>query len=196
MKITFLTIAVGGAMFVLSSCDLFTTRPTEPPLDSGSPWIYPIQVSQVFDNMAQAVIELNSDHYIRCFFTPDDSAALFLFIPNPAVAGWPIAGDWGYNEELQTVEYLFSQMTPEMPGFLAFQTESELEYGNQDSVWITKTYTLVLPVNDPTLPQEVRGRCDFYLAKNSTGYWAIYRWEDLENLEGYASWTDLKAGLY
>lgn len=58
---------------------------------------------------------------------------------------------------------------------------------------ITQTYNLTAPTSDPTLPPEVSGRADFYLKRNDTGYWAIYRWEDLE---GSPSWTDLKAGLY
>ena len=182
----------------LFSCDLFSTRPTEPPFESGSAWIYPTQVDQVFENMKQAIFEVNGDHYMRCFFAPDDTFKTYLFIPNPNTVGWPLLSPWGYDEEYQATSYLFSLITSGSTGFLAFLAEGETVYGNEDSVWVTKSYTMVIPYGDPTLPLpgEIRGRADFYLAKNSTGYWAIYRWEDIENLEGYASWTDLKAGLY
>ncbi len=182
-----------GAACLLSSCDLFRTRPTEPPQDTGSPWIYPLQAEQVFVNMSQAMTELNSEHYMRCFFAPGDPGGSFLFMPNPQSTGWPLTLPWGYAEESQTSQYLFSLLTLEAPAFLAFQEENNIVYGNNDSVRITKTYNLVVPVSDPTLPQEVSGRSDFLLAHNATGYWAIYRWEDLE---GSPSWTDLKAGLY
>jgi hypothetical protein len=185
-----LTIFAG---LLLAGCDLFRTRPTEPPLDSGSPWIYPTQIEQVFLNMKQAMAELNSEHYLRCFFTPDDPGKTYLFIPNPNSLGWPLTTPWGYSEEQRTIQYLFTLMQPGSIPFLTLLEESRYIYGNNDSVRVTQNYTLDVPVNDPTLPTEVSGRADFILAKNSTGYWAIYRWEDLE---GNPSWTDLKAGLY
>lgn len=193
-------VLVGVSVFSFLSCDLFSTRPTESPQDSGSAWIYPTQVSQVFTNMSQAIMDLNGDHYMRCFFTPDDTLETFLFFPNPSYVSWPLplSDPWDYDKEYQATNYLFSLISPGSSGFLAFLSEGELVYGNEDSVWVTKTYTMVIPYGDPTLPLpgEIKGRADFYLAKNSTGYWAVYRWEDIESLEGYASWTDLKAGLY
>lgn len=189
-------ILAGVSACSFLSCDLFSTRSTEPPLDDGSAWIYPTQVSQVFTNMTQAVIEVNSDHYMRCFFTPDDTLETFLFVPNPNTTGWPLPTPWGYDEEYQTINYLFTLIPLGSSGFLTFLSEGELVYGPDDSVWVTKTYNMVVPVSDPTLPQEIKGRAHFYLAKNSTGYWAIFRWEDIETVEGYATWTDLKAGLY
>lgn len=188
----------GGVWFVgliavfLVGCDLFQTRSVEPPGGTSSPWIYPNQVEQVFINMQQAMADLNTENYLRCFFAPDDSSGVYLFIPNPNYVGWPLSQPWGYGEESQTIQYLFSLMTPNSPGFLMFEEEANIPYGNEDSVLVTQTYNLSVPVSDPTLPQEVTGRSDFYLKRNSTGYWAIYRWEDLE---GSPSWTDLKAGL-
>ena len=194
MRAAAITVTVGMMAILFVACDLFSTRSTESPLDSGSPWIQPTQVEIVFQNMIQAIAELNSDHYLRCFFSPDNSDLPFLFVPNPSVTGWPISEPWGYEEEQQTIEYLFSLLTPESPGFLAFsQVEAPLVYGNEDSVRVTQEYNLVVPVSDPTLPQEVSGKADFYLAKTDIGYWAIYRWEDVE---GSPSWTELKAGLY
>ncbi len=181
------------AGLLLAGCDLFRTRTTEPPLDSGSPWIYPTQIEQVFLNMKQAMAELNSEHYLRCFFTPDDPGRTFIFVPNPNSIGWPLTTPWGYAEEQRTIQYLFTLLQPGFIPYLTLQEESRSIYGNNDSARVTQTYTLNVAVSDPTLPAEVSGRSDFILAKNSTGYWAIYRWEDLE---GNPSWTDLKAGLY
>lgn len=187
---------IGIMTAVIGGCDLFSTRSTEPPLNSGSAWIYPIQVEIVFQNMAQAIIDLNADNYLRGFFTPDDPVGPFLFIPNPN-AVWPHTEPWGYEKEEESIEYLFSLLSPGASGFLMFDS-GEVEqqvYGNEDSVRMTQVYYLEVPVNDPTLPQEVKGRADFYLGRNSTGYWAIYRWEDLEALDELPSWTDLRAGL-
>ena len=189
-----ITIASAGIVLIsLMACDLFQTRPTEPPGGTSSPWIPPFQVEQVFLNMSQAMGDLNADDYLKCFFAPDDESQTFLFLPNPGYVGWPLSLPWGYNEEDQTIRYLFSLLTINSPGFLMFEEEGKIVYGNEDSVWVTQSYNLTVPVIDETLPQEVTGRSDFYLARNSTGYWAIYRWEDLE---GSPSWTDLKAGLY
>ncbi|MBU1651719.1 hypothetical protein KKA00_05840 [bacterium] len=180
----------------VAGCDLFSTRSTEPPLDSGTPWIPPTQRDQLFANMTIAFIELNSDHYLRSFFGPDDQAGLFLFVPNPNTANWPVFETWGYEQEKTTIEYLFTLISPDNPGFLMFNDAGdEVVYGDEDSVWVTKTYSLTVSLTEPNLniPEAVEGTADFYLAKTDVGYWAIYRWEDLE---GSPSWTELKAGLY
>ena len=137
--------------------------------------------------------ELNAEHYLRCFFTPDDPGKTFIFIPNPNSLGWPLATPWGYSEEQKTIQYLFTLLQPGSIPYLTLDEESRSIYGNNDSARVTQIYTLNVPVSDPTIPTEVSGRADFILAKNSTGYWAIYRWEDLE---GNPSWTDIKAGLF
>jgi hypothetical protein len=188
-------ILSGIVLVLLSSCDLFSTRSTEPPIDSGTGWIPPTQVDQVFVNMSQAIAELNSDNYLRSFFGPDETENAFLFLPNPNAVGWPASGPWDYNTEERTIEYLFSLMSPDVPGYLQFNVGESLMYGADDSVWVTKPYRLVVPVSDPNqnVPQDVSGTTHFYLAKTSIGYWAVYRWEDVE---GSPSWTDLKAWLY
>lgn len=192
----YLIIVILGILVVFSGCDLFSTRSTEPPLTSGTPWIPPTQREQLFVNMTIAFSELNSDHYLRCFFGPDDQTNSFLFVPNPNTANWPVLEPWGYEQEKNSIEYLFTLMSPDDPGFLMFgDAGEEVVYGNEDSVWVTKTYNLTVPLTEPNLnlPETVEGTADFYLAKTDVGYWAIYRWEDLE---GSPSWTELKAGLY
>jgi hypothetical protein len=144
-------------------------------------------------NMNQAMTEMNAQNYLRCFFGPDDGDLGFLFVPSSAGATWPISTPWGYAEESQTIQYLFSLMTEGNPPFLALDIGEEFVYGNLDSVRLPCAYSLQAQTSDPTLPPEVDGQSDFYLAPTSTGYWAIYRWEDLG---GTPPWTDLKAALY
>ncbi|RJP74149.1 MAG: hypothetical protein C4524_13240 [Candidatus Zixiibacteriota bacterium] len=195
MKARRITVWALGVLLLVSGCDLFRTRPTEPPQDGGSPWIYPIQADQVFANMVQAMAERNADHYLRCFFAPDDPGGTYLFVPNPNTTGWPLSLPWGYAEESQTITYLFSLLPDKNPPFLTFQEENRVVYGNNDSVRVRQAYNLVVPFDDPgqPLPSEVSGKSEFLLAQNGDGYWAILRWEDVE---GSPSWTDLKAGLY
>ncbi len=195
MKTAGFTVVISAWALLIGGCDLFQTRPTEAPTGTGSSWIPPTQVEQLFSNMMIAFSELNSDHYLRCFFSPDDPDHTFLFVPNPNTANWPLTEPWGYEEEKQAIEYLFTLMSPDNPGYLMFGEGETLVYGNEDSVWVTKSYSLVAPLTDPNLniPQAVEGTADFYLAKTDVGYWAIYRWEDLD---GSPSWTELKAGLY
>jgi hypothetical protein len=184
-----LVVAIAGY-----GCDLFSTRPTEPPLNVGSPWIAPSQWSQVFVNMSIAAAELNSQNYLRAFFAPEDGDLGYVFIPRPNFTGWPLSAPWGYAEESQTTQTLFSSLSPDSIITLLFdQVSDPTTYGNEDSVWVRQSYTFSAPTNNPTLPSKVSGQSDFLLARTTTGYWAIFRWEDLQ---GSPSWTDLKAGLY
>jgi hypothetical protein len=193
MKLPIVAVSIGVLILFLANCDLFRTRPTEPPNSGGTSWVYPQSIDRVFINLSQSIEELNAEHYLWCIFSPDDSSHIFEFKPNPGMIGWPLSSPWGYTEEQETVQRLFSLMPLGSAGFLTLQEDGRLVYPSQDSAWVSQTYNLVMPVTDPTLPQEVTGKADFYLAKNATGYWAIYRWEDLE---GSPSWTDLRAGLY
>jgi hypothetical protein len=175
-------------------CDLFRTRPTEPPLNVGSPWIAPSQWSQVFINLSIAAAELNSQNYLRTFFAPENGDLGFIFIPRPNYTGWPLSTPWGYTEESQTTQTLFSSLSSDSLTSLQFQqVGAPTTYGNEDSVRVTQSYTFSAPTTIPALPAQVSGQSDFLLARTTTGYWAIFRWEDLQ---GSPSWTDLKAGLY
>ncbi len=183
----------------LAGCDLFSTRPVEPPDGSGSNIYYPLpnNPDQLFLNMRNALAELNSQAYLDCFFTPGDPGGIYQFVPDPGVSGWPLPGPWGYAEESETIQYLFALLSPGNPSFLILTEESRIEYGIDDSVKISQTYHLIAPAPDlPPEIQEVGGQADFILARTDIGYWAILRWVDLHGMEGLPSWTALKAGLY
>lgn len=187
-----------AAMILLGAgCDLFRSRTVEPPLENGNGVTYPppLQPDSVFVNFRNALTEQNQQEYMNCFFAAGDPGGTYQFIPDPNVTGWQITTPWGYAEENQTIQYLFSLMMPSSPPFLSLTEQSRTAYG-VDSVKISQTYHLLAPTSDPLLPSEVRGEADYVLARTETGFWAILRWTDLHGLEGQPSWTALKAGLY
>lgn len=189
---------MAALVLLAAGCDLFRTRSVEPPLNNGQGITYPppIQPDQLFLNLKNSLTDLNSQEYLNCFFAPGDPGGSYQFEPDPNVTGWPLAGPWGYQEESQTIQYLFTLMSSGERPFLTLAEQSRMNYGIDDSVKIRQIYTLVAPTQEPTLPQQVHGEADFILAKNETGFWAILRWLDLHGLNGDPSWTALKAGLY
>jgi hypothetical protein len=192
-------IVLVTVVFLLGvGCDLFRTRSVEPPPNTGGQFFYPdpIQPDQVFLNLKNSLLDLNSQKYLNCFVPPGDSAGAYQFVPDPTVTGWPLTGPWGYAEENQTIGELFSWLSPGAVPMLTLTELSSITYGNDDSVKIGQTYTLTAPTVNTNWPQQVRGQADFIMTKTQTGFWAIRRCTDLHGMEGFPSWTVLKAGLY
>lgn len=198
MKFLTLQSAIfAGGLLILNltsgGCDLFHTREPENPSGTSTSWETPFVADQVFLNLKQALVELNQDNYLRCLIEPGDSAVTFLFVPNPNTAGWPLTIPWGYEQESQATQTWFGWLSEAgSVANLTLMQQAEVAYLD-DSVRITQDYTLIAPTNNTALPDTVSGRSDFLLVKNSSGYWVIQRWEDLD---GSPSWTDLRAGLY
>ena len=172
----------------------FTTRKAEPPdTQNPSTFIPPTNPEFVFLNLQFAVLEWNVENYILSFVDSTRSQQRFTFVPDQGVAAVNPGtfADWNLENERR---YLFQvlQATPgDSAHSLSFGEESRSE--TSKTATFTQNYELIFKHSlGRNIPTEFRGQSIFFLERNDTGDWVIYRWEDFTNGVD-PSWSELKA---
>ena len=180
----------------------FSTREPEPPDDDSSARFIDASLPEVvFENLEYAFADRNVENYIRSFVDSTRSQLRFLFLPDQSVAAnhpgvflnWLIENERRYMEQLLQVvpsdsalSLLFLNKTQQSP------TVNDVTF---DVDYIIIARHTKQDVNIPeNLPVVMKGNAKFRLAKNQTGTWEIYRWEDFSNSTD-PSWSELKAAL-
>ncbi len=184
-----LTIYLG-----LSCENPFVTRDPEQPTDNSSTFINPTTPDGVFANLQIAASQRNTENFIRSFVDSTRSERRFEFVPDQNIAATHPGTflNWSLENERQYLVQAF-QATPEDSTIqLNF---AEMEGSRTEDVataTITQDYRLSFAHSSTDYPSEIQGQAIFYLERNETGDWAIYRWEDYKTIEEAISWTELK----
>jgi len=173
----------------------FSTRKAEPPdTQNRFTFIPPTNPGFVFINLQFAIRERNVENYILSFIDSTQSQRRFTFVPDQgaATANSGTFEHWSLeNERL----YLF-QLLQATPGDsllnLSFREESRSE--TSETATFTQNYEMVIEHSRTNIATEFRGQSKFFLERNETGDWAIYRWEDFTNSVD-PSWSELKAAF-
>ena len=173
----------------LASCDLFSPRTPDPPIDEAGTFVQPDTPDQVIENVRNAVAELNAQNYRRSF------ADELEFAPTPeAEASAPsIWNGWGVQEEESY--------------FRALASAARLTSGNElrlndptlsavDAARFTFDATYLLTVNHrkQDLPSTLQGRLVWTIVQGSDGLWRISEWSD-RSIGDAPSWSDLKTAF-
>ena len=186
---------------VVLSCAIFTgcvnpfsTREPEPPEQNSSNFIPATTAEIVFINLEFSIRDKNVENYIRSFVDTTRSERRFVFVPDQGVAGRnPRTFDnWGLGDERRYLTQLFQAIPDDSTRGLLL-AEDDGNPGPNTATFI-QSYELVARHTNPSesAPILVRGEARFFLEKNDTGDWAIYRWEDFSNGTD-PTWSDLKA---
>ena len=172
----------------------FSTRKAElPDIQNPATFISPTDPETVFLNLQFAVRERNVENYILSFIDSTRSQRRFTFVPDQgtATANSGTFEHWSIeNERLYLFQLL--QATPSDSLHLNFREESRSET-SETAVFI-QNYEMVVEHSRTNIATEFRGQSKFFLERNETGDWAIYRWEDFSNSVD-PSWSDLKAAF-
>lgn len=172
----------------------FTTREPEPPEQNTSNFISPSSPEIVFTNLQIALSERNVENYMRCFVDTTRSDKRFEFVPDQGVAtrNPGIFSNWNLESERRYLVQLF-QATPKDSTLNLKFPDGRFERG-ADIATVTQEYAMnIHPRREgENIPTTIAGESKFWLERNETGDWAIYRWEDLANGTD-PSWSELKA---
>ncbi|MFQ5709586.1 MAG: hypothetical protein ACE5HO_19185 [bacterium] len=180
---------------VLCGCrSPFSTRTPEPPDQNSSNFIPPSIPEIVFVNLQVAVGEKNVENYMLSFVDTTRSQQRFVFLPDQGVAATQPGTFTGWNleDERQYLNRVFQATPTDSAHSLSFAEENRVE--GATTATFTQNYTIVLrhTRQSDNIPVLYRGQSKFWLEKDDTGNWAIYRWEDFNN-DFDASWSELKA---
>ncbi len=194
MQKAFFKILLIVTIYLVQSCENpFVTREPEPPTENPSTFINPTTPDFVFINLQIAASERNTENFILSFVDSTRSERRFVFIPDQNIAAAQPGTflNWSLEDERQYLVQAF-QVTPEDSTIqLSFD---EMERNESTSTAkITMDYRLFFAHSSDLYPSEIQGQAIFFLERNDTGDWAIYRWEDFKTIEEVISWTELKA---
>lgn len=69
-------------VFYLTGCDLFSTRPAEPPSGKSSDFEQPLNPTIVLKNIQSSFIYANASDNKRCFSSGNDNLPPYIFYPS------------------------------------------------------------------------------------------------------------------
>ncbi|MCF7797246.1 MAG: hypothetical protein K9N11_02505 [Lentisphaeria bacterium] len=191
-----LLLVLVGFLF-LAACELFQPRDPQPPSDGNSPyqWLQPTTWEIVLTDLELAFKALNQKYFLDVLADTATSDEGFTFIPDPNVAhtsGQDFT-NWGYTEESQFLEAIFSRLSTDTTNTLTWFNKIETTL-SLDEMQIQADYQLHLKfktASRETYPEHLSGRALLLIKRQNNNYWQITRWEDAGN-DSMPSWTYLK----
>ncbi len=189
-------IGVVACLLFLSACgNPFSTREPEPPESGGSNFINPSSPDVVFINLQIALQERNVENYVRSFVDTSRSQQRFEFIADQGVMATQPGTflNWSLEDERRYLQQLFQATPADSVIRLNFDLDNRSETAS--TATLTQTYTLEVRhrLQSESAPADIRGQATFFLERNETGDWAIFRWQDFKVNTSDFSWSELKA---
>ena len=179
---------------VISGCELFDTRNPEDPKQPRSNYQLATTPELLFENLKKAFEEKFIDIYISIFVDTSYLDRTYRFIPSASAAlQYSILSQWNLEAERTYFNRIISIPAAGVPVTLTLTNQSAEPGG--DSARYQFNYSLLLPNNDESLPDEYRGVARFVIHVDNTNQWVITQWEDIEVPE-YPSWSELKGRFY
>jgi hypothetical protein len=170
-------------LFFTMGCSIFDTRDPEPPGGDTTPWLSPTVPSFVFTNMTNGLEDLTGVNYDKSI------AETFTFIPMPADVDK--LGPEVYENWTRTVEVEVTQR------FLATASKVEVAFISPEQVLDQDPFAAFegpyeMTITDSQGGKETyKGKARFNMQRLSQG-WHLIGWEDLEGVEGFATWGYLR----
>ncbi len=181
----------------VTACDLFSTRPSEPPDQSKSNFIPPVEATDVILNIKNSFSDKNVQNYIRCFVDTLFAEKGFSFSASiEAISLYQIFSQgWGLNEERRYFSSIVNKVSVDFPISLGLSDENITNFGGDSLIYSAK-YSINVPVpfGDP-FPQTYEGNLQFNMLRDSRGEYVIYYWKDITS-GALPSWSELKGSSY
>jgi len=187
------TFLLFGIMIIFCACrSPFSTREPETPVENQSSWMPPLSPELVLTNLQNAILERNSENFIRCLSSAERT---YTFTPDPDVMAnyGEIFNNWNITNEQTVIQQVFSLVPSDSSAFLIFPVDVR-EVPGADSTIFLKKYLLEIHSLQDDLPKIYEGQVEYWLYPNTQGEWSIYKWIDF-TLGGSQSWSYLKALL-
>ncbi len=179
---------------LFAGCDLFSTRTAQPPTQSRSNFQQAVTPDIVIENLVNSLQDKNVNNYIACLCNSAYTKKTFTFsASSPAVSQYPAFADWTEKNEEQYFNNLIVKVSSDLQITLSLSNEAYNPLG--DSAIFTASYTLYVPTQDQTIPQEYQGTLSFSMIRDSRSIWCIYNWQDAKGSSNLPTWSDLKGRM-
>jgi hypothetical protein len=178
-------------LFLISGCDLLTTRTPEDPESRRSTFVTPVSAEILFQNLTGAFREKIVENYIACFVDTAFADVKFVFQPS---AGASIPGNWNLQNEKDYFNSMLSSISEGSQITLQLVNETKNILENNKATY-QYDYSISLPNTDTTLPEEFEGSAQFTIIKDERGQWVITEWIDIKK-DDFPTWSELKGRFY
>ena len=189
-------ISIVLVLLILGSCDLFSPRDAEPPLDTTDPyaWKPPTAPEIVLENLSNAFPAGKRNYYLDVLKQPQDGDPGFQFVPDDGIASSQpgVFVSWGYAEEENFITKLFENLQDGGFQRLTWTVEQISPIGDMYEVIADYHMTLSYKAGNEALPVQLGGQSTITMAQNSELIYEIIAWEDL-NADTLACWSEMKA---
>jgi len=174
--------------FLLISCNLFTPRDAEEPIDDISNFQPPTTPEIVIENFSNAILERNKINYTQCL---GGNNLEYNFVPAAEVqANYPsIFNWWDINSESSYFNNLIIQTDKYSASSVTFSNITRQP--TSDSVLYQASYNLNFQHSATDIPKVVNGNLQFMIKRDRNNNWYITRWVDFK-VQNQFSWSDLK----
>ena len=191
--ILFLVITL--TVFVVSGCDILTTRKAENPDTGRSSFIAATTIEQLFKNFTESFREKIVRNYESCFVDSSFLSKRYKFYPDAkAATKYSILNEWDLEGERQYFSNLITNTSKDKSVIVNLFNENSSRQG--DSALYNYDYTILLPhSNTETLTHEYRGSAQFKINLDANNHWVITEWIDLSTND-FPSWSELKGKFY
>lgn len=193
MKFIFQIIFI-TTIFLVSACELFTTRDPEDPADRKSNFQSAFIPEIVIENLKNSFADKNVQNYLACFVDTSFSSRTFQFQPSSeALSQYQFLGSgWGLSDEQRYLNSVVASIPQDFPLILSFSDESFSRSG--DTVVYSASYSINLPFIQPET-SVYQGNVQFNMTNDARSVWVIYFWQDIK-LPNIPSWSELKGKYY
>lgn len=184
--------------FIISSCELFSTRNPEKPETGATGYISPTSYEIVIENLKNSIKERNLNNYLLCF---SDSSITeiseFVFNADPQILAQYLGvfSEWDIDSESK---YFTSMMTNILEATHPSVSFTNIDYKNfNDSIVFTATYNLNFEFANDLSNKDYSGNTRMVLKNSKTGFWYITSWYDYQSSNNSSlSWSFLKSKYY
>jgi len=178
-------------LFVITSCDLITTRVPEEPIKPGSGNLPATSPQILFQNFKSSLEDKIVENYLSCFVDSSFLKKKFQFIPaTGSITQYPVLNSWRITSERQYLTNLKSQGAGIT---LTFSNTINTPLG--DSAIYSIDYSINISSNNLTFAGNYSGSAIFKIFLDSRNQWVIVDWQDIKK-ENLNCWSDLKGRTY
>lgn len=198
VNIKFLLISL-FSLFLLNSCDIFSTRTPEKPNSNRSSYQPPTSAQIVISNLIGSLKDKNIENYISCFAdTSNGNNVQFGFIPSSDAESRfsNLFKNWSIDEEERYFRSMISNLKSDQNPNLILKNNG-FDLLLSDSAVYHADYELYIPHNLNSIPENFSGTLFFTIIPNTNQLWSISSWVDISRNDTLAeSWSILKAHFF
>ncbi len=177
-------LAAGALLASVPGC-IFSPRDDDGAPEEGNeiPWVTPTDTGKVLANLAAALAGEGTSNYMDCFTTAEEGGFRFFVDPQDSLdagqEGEDRYANWVRDDEATYIDGVFLESTGGID--VSFSTVDEPDE-TEDETYRREDYelTIVWQSGDHQPGESVtyRGQVTFWLKRDDTELWSIFRWVD------------------